>query len=57
MDNDVVRLNLYRTVKSIYDKWIGGSSDGNNIIFQCGSNEINNGRNSIDNDYAKSKNR
>lgn len=53
MDNDVIRLNLYRTVKSIYDKWIGGSSDGNNIIFQCGSNEINNGRNSIDNDYAK----
>lgn len=53
MDNDVIRLNLYRTIKSIYDKWIGGAIDGNNIIFQCGHNEINSGRNSTDSQYAE----
>ena len=36
MDNDTIKLNIYRTIKSIYDKWVGGSED-NNIIFQCGN--------------------
>lgn len=45
-DENVIKLQLYRTCKNIYDKWIGGADDGDNIIFQCG------GRNSIDKELA-----
>jgi len=34
MDNDAIRLNIYRHCKSIYDKWIAGS--GGNIMTSCG---------------------
>ena len=33
--NDI-KLMLYRNCKNIYDKWLGGIDDPNNIIFQCG---------------------
>ncbi len=51
-DENLIKFNLYRTIKGIYDKWIGGVDDGNNIIFQttkigCDS------RNSIDTELAK----
>jgi len=36
-DENIIKLMLYRTCKNIYDKWIGGSTDGDNVIFQCGS--------------------
>jgi hypothetical protein len=36
-DNDeIVKLQLYRTCKNVYDKWVGNATDGNNVIFQCG---------------------
>jgi hypothetical protein len=34
--DEIVKLQLYRTCKNVYDKWIGNASDGNNVIFQCG---------------------
>ena len=48
-DENLIKLQLYRTCKNIYDKWIGGSSDSNNIIFQCG------GRNTLDYDLVKKR--
>ena len=33
---EVIKLQLYRTCKNVYDKWIGNATDGENIIFQCG---------------------
>ena len=42
-DETAIKLQLYRTCKNIYDKWIGGSTSVNDIIFQCG-----NTRNSVD---------
>jgi hypothetical protein len=35
MDSNVIRLNIYRHCKSLYDKWIAGS--GGNILYACGS--------------------
>jgi murein DD-endopeptidase MepM/ murein hydrolase activator NlpD len=37
MDSDVIRLNIYRHCKSLYDKWIAGS--GGNIMTSCGSDK------------------
>jgi LAS superfamily LD-carboxypeptidase LdcB len=48
-DENIIKLMLYKTCKNIYDKWIGGASDGDNVIFQCG------GRNSVDTDLAKKR--
>ena len=48
--NDV-KLMLYRHCKNIYDKWLGGVTDANNVIFQCGD------RNTIDTNMAKKYNR
>ena len=45
-DENLIKLQLYRTCKNIYDKWIGGSEDENSIIFQCG------GRSTIDTQLA-----
>jgi hypothetical protein len=45
-DENLIKLQLYRTCKNIYDKWIGGVEDENSIIFQCG------GRNTIDTKLA-----
>jgi len=50
-NEDVIKLQLYKTCKNVYDKWIGGAQDGDNIIFQsCGSSEPI--RNSIDSKLA-----
>lgn len=38
MDNNTIRLNIYRHCKSVYDKWIAGSN--NSIVSSCGSAEI-----------------
>jgi hypothetical protein len=35
MDNDTIRLNIYRHCKSLYDKWIAGSKG--NIMTACGA--------------------
>lgn len=49
-NNDVlIKFQLYRTCKSIYDKWIAGSSSFDKIIFKNG----NDGRNGIDVGLAK----
>jgi hypothetical protein len=41
-NKDLIRLNLYRTCKNIYDKWLGGANDVNKVMYQCG------GRSSVD---------
>ena len=35
MDNDTIRLNIYRHCKTLYDKWIAGSKG--NILTSCGA--------------------
>ena len=35
-DEDIIKLQLYRTCKNTFDKWLGGSDNIDNIIFQCG---------------------
>ena len=43
-DTEVIKFQLYKTCKNVYDKWIGGATDKDNIIFQCGgSTPIRNG--------------
>lgn len=44
-DENLIKFNLYKTIKNIYDKWVGGSDD-DDIIFQCG------GRNTTDKELA-----
>lgn len=47
-DNDnVIKFQLYRTCKNIYDKWIGGTDSLTNLMF--GKNEY---RNSLDKELA-----
>ena len=50
-NEDTIKLQLYRTCKNIHDKWLAGTIDPNNIIFQCGS-----GRNKVDSLLAKQYN-
>jgi hypothetical protein len=38
MDTDTIKLNLYRTIKAIYDKWIAGSDLDNNFMSDCACN-------------------
>ena len=45
-DENLIKLQLYRTCKNIYDKWIGGVESENEIIFQCG------GRSSVDKELS-----
>lgn len=47
-DENIIKLQLYRTCKNIYDKWIGGSANSD-VIFQCG------GRNSLDAKLAEKR--
>lgn len=56
-DENVIKLQLYRHCKNIYDKWIGGTNfnnsgttDGTDIIFQCGN------QNAVDNAKASNRN-
>ena len=35
MDSDVIKLNLYRTVKAIYDKWVAGTDLNNTFLSDC----------------------
>jgi len=37
-NEDVIKFQLYRTCKNIHDKWLAGTTDPKNIIFQCGVN-------------------
>ncbi len=34
MDNNTIRLNIYRHCKAVYDKWVGGTAG--NVISSCG---------------------
>lgn len=48
VDENIIKFQLYRTCKNIYDKWIGEAKD-DNIIFQCGN------RNSLDAELGKKR--
>lgn len=37
-NQDIIKLRIYKHCKNLYDKWIGGVTDPNKIIFQCGVN-------------------
>ena len=51
--NDI-KLMLYGHCKNIYDKWLGGVTDANNVIFQCGDNSrVDSNRKTIDANMAK----
>lgn len=54
-NDSVIKFQLYRTCKNIYDKWVGGAKSADKIIFQCGDN-TSTYRNGIDTELAK-KNR
>jgi hypothetical protein len=41
-ENDDIKLNIYRTLKAIYDKWIGGVGSLNQVIFQGGTGRLDN---------------
>jgi hypothetical protein len=45
-NKDVIKLQLYRTCKNIYDKWLGGAKSIDKLVFQCG------GRSSVDSALA-----
>jgi len=51
--NDI-KLMLYRHCKNIYDKWLGGVTNPDNVIFQCGDTSRNgSNRKTIDLEMAK----
>ena len=50
-NDNIIKLMLYRTCKNIYDKWIGGATDGNDITFKTGNGLSN--RNSLDTNSAQ----
>ena len=35
-NDEIIKLQLYRTCKNVYDKWVANSINGDNVIFQCG---------------------
>jgi len=45
---NLIKLQLYRTCKNIYDKWVG-YADTENVVFQCG------GRNLVDTALANKR--
>lgn len=56
-DENIIKFQLYRTCKNIYDKWLGGVDNIDNVMFQCGGNsESGSGRNSLDIQIAKKYN-
>ncbi len=56
-DENIIKFQLYRTCKNIYDKWLGGVDNIDNVMFQCGGNsESGSGRNSLDIEIAKKYN-
>jgi murein DD-endopeptidase MepM/ murein hydrolase activator NlpD len=48
-NEEIIKFQLYRTCKNIYDKWIGGTSDIKNLIFRDGLPS----RNGLDFEIAK----
>ncbi len=48
-DENLIKLQMYRTCKNVYDKWIGGSNGVDDVIFQGACS----GRNGIDSELAK----
>jgi murein DD-endopeptidase MepM/ murein hydrolase activator NlpD len=50
-NKNIIKLQLYRTCKNIYDKWIGGTTDVDNLIFRSGLDS----RNGIDKQLANKR--
>ena len=48
-NKDVIRLQLYRHCKNVYDKWLGGAKDIDHLVFQCGNGT----RSTVDDTLAK----
>lgn len=45
-NEDVIKLQLYRTCKNIRDKWLAGSTSADKILYQCGGTD--GGRSNVD---------
>lgn len=45
-DEDVIKLQLYRTCKNIRDKWLAGTTSADKILYQCGG--VDGGRSNVD---------
>ena len=39
-NQDTIKLQLYRTCKNIYDKWLSGAKNEDSLIFQCGGRSL-----------------
>jgi hypothetical protein len=39
-NKDEIKLGLYRTCKNIYDKWLAGANNVEDLLFQCGSRSV-----------------
>ena len=48
-NKDIIRLQLYRHCKNVYDKWLGGAKDIDHLVFQCGNGT----RSTVDDTLAK----
>ena len=53
-NQDAIKLQLYRTCKNIYDKWVGGVENENKLLYQCGQTNTSN-RRTKDNILAREK--
>jgi hypothetical protein len=51
-NEDVIKLQLYRTCKNIYDKWIGGVKIESELLYQCGTSSNPNPRRNTDIELA-----
>jgi hypothetical protein len=51
-NEDVIKLQLYRTCKNIYDKWIGGVTKESELLYQCGTSSNPNPRRNSDTNLA-----
>ncbi len=51
-NENLIKLQLYRHCKNVYDKWVGGTDNINNIVFRCNGSDDKPLRNSLDSEIA-----
>lgn len=54
-NEDVIKLQLYRTCKNIKDKWLGGLRTKDDMIFQCGNFKRNGVDTKLSEEYGSDK--
>lgn len=38
-NDNIIKLQIYKNCKNIYDKWLSGVKDGDSLFFQCGNGQ------------------